>query len=58
MPIPRTLVNKGKEKGRSCYTPRPFVQDLCAYPSAARALLRSSTCPLPIGSLGASDSKP
>src|SRR5919112_5951520 len=35
-----TSVNRGKEKSRSCHTPRPFVQDLCAYPSAARALLR------------------
>jgi hypothetical protein len=23
--IPRTPVNKGKKKGRSCYTPWPFV---------------------------------
>jgi hypothetical protein len=23
-----TFVNKGKKKGRSCYTPRPFVRCL------------------------------
>jgi hypothetical protein len=54
--LPRTRVNRSKKKGRGCYTPRPFVRDLCAYPSAARTLLRSSTCPLPISSLWASDS--
>src|ERR671913_160180 len=43
MPIPRTPVNKGNKKGRGSKQLRPFVRALCAYPSAARVLLRSST---------------